>query len=85
MNLATQGNRTNRPGHFDAQAFDPRHSAEAGQGWQSLDFLEQRAHLGPFSAAFAIRLPHFALKNLNGGKLNKSNQGIITLWTTMGP
>jgi hypothetical protein len=75
--LAAQADRPLGPGHLDRQPLDPGHPAEPGQDWNGFDFLEKRAHenpcLGGPSGALA---PIIAAKDLNGGKLNKSNQGV---------
>ena len=88
MDLAAQADGPARAGDFDRQAFDPGDPAEPGQGRNSLDFLEQSAHRNPSRPAFCASEAFFGCllqpdgpileaKDLSGGKLNKSNQGIM--------
>ncbi len=85
--LAAQADGPLRPRHFHRQPLDTGDPAKAGQGGNGLNILEQSAHQNPFKEAlfappgqffrrfFRPSEAHLEAKNLNGGKLNKSNQG----------
>ena len=45
--LAAQADGPHGARHFHRQALDPGHPAEAGQGGDGFDILEQRAHQNP--------------------------------------
>jgi hypothetical protein len=74
--LAAQAYRPLLACDFHRQALDPGDPAEAGQGGNPLNILEQSLHKNPLWTDFlSFRCPHSEAKDLNGGKLNKSNQG----------
>jgi hypothetical protein len=78
MNLAAQADDPGRTGHLNQKTFDPGHPAETPKSRNAVYILEQSVHSWPFRGPSAPESAHLAGKDLNGGKLNKANQGDAT-------